>query len=226
MKKSFILSLLLSVSGVGSMFFVAAFTKQRESLLNNFFYQGIMFFISMMVIGILFFVKRKFQYLNIGDLNTTTKPIKLLDIKNTDNWKDVGVRFLIIITVVTSLFIFLGNQNLLFSIGINKLIIAFFFSIPLSALNAFNEETLTRWTLVEGGDFLKDKNIIPILSAFIFGIPHYFGVPGGVVGALMAGFMGWFLARSIQETKGIGLAVLIHFFQDVVIFTSLLVGLV
>lgn len=55
------------------------------------------------------------------------------------------------------------------------------------------------------------------MSALVFGLPHYFGTPGGVVGSLMAGFLGWLLAKSIQETGGIFWAWLIHFIQDVVI---------
>jgi hypothetical protein len=35
---------------------------------------------------------------------------------------------------------------------------------------------------------------------------------------MMAGLMGWILAKSMIETKALGWALFIHFFQDVVIF--------
>lgn len=35
----------------------------------------------------------------------------------------------------------------------------------------------------------------------------------------MAGFLAWLLARAIQDTGGIGWAWMIHFSQDVLIFT-------
>jgi hypothetical protein len=50
---------------------------------------------------------------------------------------------------------------------------------------------------------------------------HYFGTPGKIPGVLLAGFLGWFLAKSIGETHGFFWAWLIHFLQDVVIITGL-----
>ncbi|MFT6005009.1 MAG: hypothetical protein ACI8UQ_002153, partial [Bacteroidia bacterium] len=51
---------------------------------------------------------------------------------------------------------------------------------------------------------------------------HYFGTPGGIIGVIVAGFLGWFLAKSILETKGFFWAWFIHFLQDVVIITAML----
>ena len=51
---------------------------------------------------------------------------------------------------------------------------------------------------------------------------HYWGNPGGVVGMVVAAFLGWFLTKSILETKGIFWAWLIHFLQDVIIISALL----
>jgi hypothetical protein len=53
----------------------------------------------------------------------------------------------------------------------------------------------------------------------VFGTVHYFGIPGGPTGALMAGFLAWLATRSILDTRGIGWAWLLHFVQDVLIFT-------
>jgi hypothetical protein len=47
---------------------------------------------------------------------------------------------------------------------------------------------------------------------------HFFGTPSGIFGALMAGLMGWLLARSMLETKSLGWALFIHFLHDLVIF--------
>lgn len=58
-----------------------------------------------------------------------------------------------------------------------------------------------------------DRRAIAILSGLIFGIPHHFGTPGGILGAAMA--------KSVMETRGIFWAWFIHFLQDVVIFAAL-----
>jgi hypothetical protein len=62
------------------------------------------------------------------------------------------------------------------------------------------------------------------MVAVYFGIMHFYGVPYGVVGVLLAGFLGWILAKSMQETRGLFWAWFIHFWQDVWIFSFLAIG--
>jgi len=62
------------------------------------------------------------------------------------------------------------------------------------------------------------------LMAAYFGIGHFYGIPYGVIGVLMAGFLGWFLGKSMLETRGLGWAWFIHFWQDVLIFAFLAIG--
>lgn len=96
------------------------------------------------------------------------------------------------------------------------------FSIAFALSNSFVEESITRLGLVIVlKDRLKDKTI-PLISALLFGAVHYWGNPGGFAGVLASGFLGWFLAKSILETKGIFWAWLIHFMQDLIIFSALL----
>lgn len=63
-----------------------------------------------------------------------------------------------------------------------------------------------------------------LLMASYFGIGHFYGLPYGVIGVLMAGFLGWFLGKSMLETRGLFWAWLIHFVQDVLIFAFLAIG--
>ncbi|NUQ25067.1 MAG: hypothetical protein HUU34_14055 [Saprospiraceae bacterium] len=65
-------------------------------------------------------------------------------------------------------------------------------------------------------------NRVCLWSAAIFGGIYYFGTPGGPLGLLMAGFLGWLLAKSLVETRGFGWAWSIHFLQDVVILFAFL----
>ena len=72
-------------------------------------------------------------------------------------------------------------------------------SLVLSAMNAFTEEAITRLSVITALDGILSRPVIYIISTLIFGIPHYFGVPGGILGSLMAGFLGWLLAKSIAD---------------------------
>lgn len=96
------------------------------------------------------------------------------------------------------------------------------FSLIFALTNSFVEESITRLGLVVVlKDVLTDK-AIPLVSALLFGTVHYWGHPGGLVSVVVAGFLGWLLAKSILETRGIFWAWLIHFLQDVIIFSALL----
>lgn len=90
--------------------------------------------------------------------------------------------------------------------------------ILFSATNAWSEEIFSRFVIVAGLNGKLKPEVICWISAIIFGLPHFFGTPSGIPGVIMSGLLGWLLARSVIETKGIGWALLIHFLQDLIIF--------
>jgi hypothetical protein len=61
-------------------------------------------------------------------------------------------------------------------------------------------------------------------AALFFGIGHYFGVPYGVIGVVMATFLGWILGKAMLETRGLFWSWSIHFVQDVLIFSFMAAG--
>lgn len=158
-------------------------------------------------------------FYRLGTLNAVAQPVKWLGIKPTDTWKTIGLNFAVIVSLVTGIFIYLNvaREQTLQSEHIRYLP----FILLLSLMNAFTEEAITRLGLVTALHGQVPASIIPVASALLFAIPHYFGVPGGVIGSLMAGFLGWLLAKSILETKGFFWAWFLHFLQDVIIFTGL-----
>lgn len=99
---------------------------------------------------------------------------------------------------------------------------SFFALLPLvllfSLTNAWSEEILSRFVIVAGLDGKLNPVTICWLSGIIFGVAHLQGTPNGLFGVIASGTLGWFLAKSVIETKGLGWALLIHFLQDLVIF--------
>lgn len=65
-----------------------------------------------------------------------------------------------------------------------------------------------------------------MLTGALFGIGHYYGVPYGIVGVVMASVWGWYLGKCMVETKGFVWPWFIHFLQDVLIFTFMAIGAV
>ncbi len=159
------------------------------------------------------------RFYKIGALNAPAGPIKWLDIKSTDRWGKVGATFAVIVTLATGAFIYFSVARGQSLEAANLRYLPFI--LILAAMNAFTEEAVTRLSVVTALDGRVSRPVIYVASAIIFGIPHFFGMPGGILGSLMAGFLGWLLAKSIAETEGLSWAWFIHFLQDVVIFGGL-----
>lgn len=184
-------------------------------------YQLITFGIAIFLLGIIFALAGKNAkiFYQAGNLSAPTQPIGWLGIKSTDTWKTIGGNFSIIVSLATGIFIYL---NVARGQTIDSAHMKYIpFILVFALMNAFTEEAITRLSLVTVLKGLIPNSAIYLASALLFGIPHYFGVPGGFVGALMAAFLGWLLSKSIVETQGMFWAVFIHFLQDVIIFTAL-----
>jgi membrane protease YdiL (CAAX protease family) len=166
--------------------------------------------------------KQKFEFLRLGSWNAPAQEIKFLGVKAGESWARVGLTFAIVVSIATATFMYFGFSGTFTDISAAMWVTALFLALPLSIMNSLNEELVTRWSVVEGLRGTQFFKFAPVISAAIFGTAHYFGTPGGFVGVLMAGFLGWLLSKSIQDTRGIGWAWLIHFLQDVIILTALI----
>jgi membrane protease YdiL (CAAX protease family) len=184
-------------------------------------YQIVTFVLALVVLTIVFalFPSNARRFYRMGNLNARAEPVKWLGIKPTDTWKTVGRNFAVIVSLATGAYIYFNvAQGYPLQAGIVHYLP---FILILAAMNAFTEEAITRLSLVTALDGSIPRPAIYLASAAIFGVPHFFGVPGGILGALMAGFLGWLLAKSVAESEGMFWAWLIHFLLDVIIFGGL-----
>lgn len=122
--------------------------------------------------------------------------------KEGEGWKTIGLTIGSIITVVTGIVVYFQV------ISGNGITFRLLPEIPLillfALMNSFTEEAIFRLfytTIIENENM--NARVSEFLSAVVFGGVHYFGIsPSGIAGAVMAAFIGWFLAKSINETKG------------------------
>ena len=192
---------------------------------RNIVYQAVTLVLALILLIILrFFRKLEFdEHFRKGNISDPIKPETWIGIKpkSSENWLHYGRNLAIIITFVTAVIIYfqvIKQGEILWLNWLKYLPFILIFAV----INSFVEEIITRFGVVVSLKGVLSDKIIPIVSAVIFGTIHFWGTPGGVFGVLFAGFLGWFLAESIIETKGIYWAWLIHFLQDVVIFSAML----
>lgn len=190
-------------------------------------YQITALVLAIVVIGIVYGLtgREGLAYLNLSKRDGTIRPEPWIGIKPkaTETWKNLGANFAIVITLVTAVVIYfqvVHGKSISLELFPGVILILLF-----ALMNAFTEEIIFRFSFVA---VVSKYGFSPYaaqgLAAATFGIVHYFGNPGGIPGVLMAAFIGWFLAKSMLETKGFFWALLIHCLQDVVIFSALFMG--
>jgi membrane protease YdiL (CAAX protease family) len=177
------------------------------------------------VIGILIvlFKSPAEVYIAKGDLSKKAEEIKWLGIKEDKiSWGKL--------TIISSLLISLGTIMLTIftvtktstNLNIGNLVKYFPLVVILAILNSLCEGILFRSAILGALKNVLPKNQAIFIAAMIFGIAHYYGAPSGIVGVVMSILLGAYLSTSMYETEGFVSSWIIHFMQDVVIFTTIL----
>lgn len=179
--------------------------------------------VSLLMIGVMLALgwTRSRFFLTRGDIRAPAEPVRWLGIHASQPWTVLGRNFGLAITGGTLLFLFLAARPsgtvLLQSLALLPAVLLF------AMLNAFNEELTYRSSLLGALQPVLGRQSIWIAAVF-FGIGHFYGVPYGIIGVLMATFLGWLLGKAMLETKGFFWSWFIHFLQDVAIFWFMAAG--
>jgi len=186
--------------------------------------QSLKLIITLIVIATLLLMKKKRQdfYLAKGDIAAPVAPIRWLGVRQGERWNRFGLWLTLFISLGTLAFLIIAGSP---SLDIVIRVLPYLPAILLAAaLNAFNEEVTYKASFLSVLEGPVGARQALYMVAVYFGILHFYGVPYGVVGVLLATFLGWILARSMQETRGLFWAWFIHFWQDVWIFSFLALG--
>lgn len=159
------------------------------------------------------------QYFSFGQISASAHELKAFGIKQGDTWMKTGLSLCLVISSVTAIFMYfqLKQTNPNWSALQSGMLWILLFSLS----NSFAEEMIYRIGIVSPLSGLLTPTSICFISAILFGLPHFAGMPNGIIGATMAGVLGFVLAKSVLETNGIFWAWLIHFIQDVIIIGTL-----
>jgi membrane protease YdiL (CAAX protease family) len=180
--------------------------------------------VTLMVIAALLLMGKKPKdfYLAIGDIAAPAEPIRWLGVKEGDRWNKFGIWLSVFISLGTLTFLVIGGRPPL------DIVIKALPFLPVillaAAINAFTEEITYKASFLSVLESPVGMRQAVYMVAVYFGLMHFYGIPYGVIGVLLAAFMGWLLAKSMQETRGLFWAWFIHFLQDVWIFAFLAIG--
>ena len=182
--------------------------------------------VSLVMIGVLTLMgfKRPDYFLVKGQLDAPAERIRWLGMKADEPWTKFGRTFAIIISIVLIVFLVMGirpsTDQLLKGLPFLP------FAIIFAAMNAFNEELTYRSSTLACLQGVLGKQNVLGLTSLLFGLGHFYGVPYGWIGVVMATFLAYILGKSMLETRGFVWAWFIHFLQDIIIFTPMAIGLV
>lgn len=180
--------------------------------------------VTLVIIAALFLVRRRPRdfFLAPGDLAAPVQPTRWLGVGPGLRWNRFGLVLTVLISLGTLAFLLIAGRP---SPDLIQQALPFLPVIFLAAaMNAFNEEMTYKASILSLLESPVGGRQALFLVAAYFGIGHFYGVPYGITGVLLAGFLGWILARSMMETRGLFWAWFIHFWQDVWIFSFLALG--
>jgi hypothetical protein len=162
-------------------------------------------------------MRREDFFLAKGRIDAPAEPSRLIGMKRPQPWTRIGTIFVIVFGIGTFLSLLLSSHPSMstFMQALPLIPVA----ILIATINAFNEEfTLRAAPLSTLCPAIGGQNSLWITTVF-FGLGHFYGVPSGVLGVILSSFLGWFLGKSLLETKGFFWAWLSHFCSDIFIFT-------
>lgn len=177
------------------------------------------------IAAIVLFVTRSAPraFLAPGDLRVKASRIGWLGIPgDTISWGRLAVLAGLAIALGTLLLTLLTVTGFALPPGLDRLWPLLPLIVVLAAANAFAEGVAYRNAVLGPLAPALPKGAVALVSAGFFGMAHFYGAPSGVIGVVMSGVLGWFLARSMLETRGFVAPWFIHFLQDVVIFSTIL----
>jgi uncharacterized protein len=222
------LPILLVLGYTALMLMSSALTSKFNMSISNstylnaqFKHQSVMLLIAMASLLTTYYLNQAnfMQYFSIGNINAPTEKVTLFGINEGDKWLNTGLSLLATISIATGVFLYFQLKP--YQVDWQTLKPAIFWIILFSLTNSFAEEMVFRTGIIAPLSGLMEVKTLFLISAILFGIPHFFGMPSGIIGVLMAGLLGFVLAKSMYETNGIFWAWLIHFVQDILIIGTM-----
>ncbi len=162
------------------------------------------------------------SYLAPGNLKEKASAIRWLGIpEDVISWGRLCVISGVLIMSGTVLLSIVTATGFRLPGGFGRLIANFPLILLLALVNSFCEGLVFRSAVMAPLRDAFPKSFVLLMPTLFFGIAHYEGIPGGPLGAVMSGVLGWYMARAMYEAGGFLPGWIIHLMQDVAVFSTL-----
>ena len=176
--------------------------------------------VALLLIAVLFALRRRRQsfFLARGELRAPAEPVRWLGRKSPGPLWRFGLVFTAVV-IVAQFFLFMLPLSPS-TVTLRSLVPLIPVILLLAVSNGFNEEiTLRAAPMAPVFEVVGKSNAI-WMAAVLFGLSHYIGgIPSGVPGVLLTGFLGWFFGKCLLDSKGLFWPWLFHALQDILPFT-------
>jgi membrane protease YdiL (CAAX protease family) len=177
----------------------------------------------LLVLVMLVLVRRFNRFFLVkGKLDAQAAPIPLIMTKPT-SWRILGPAIAGAMCLGLLVFV-LAFGNLPSASALKNVLPLLPFVLLFAASNAFGEEMIYRAPWLGALESPLGSAQALLITAIYFGLGHFYGVPYGVLGVVMAFIPGWLMGKAMLETRGFFWAWFIHICMDIVIFFFMALG--
>jgi len=165
-------------------------------------------------------IGRRELFLVRGNPSAPAQPTRFLHGKEPKPWNRVARGFLPYYAIILAIVV--GIQIRPDVSQIPRALIFLPAIVIMAVINAFAEEFEFRSMLLSRLEPVVGPRQAILMTSVMFGLAHYIGgAPGGPIGALLAGYLGWIAAKSMIETRGFVWAFSLHFLGDFIVYAFL-----
>lgn len=195
----------------------------QEAVQQQFFVQTIGVGLSLVCITCMYtyFYDETKMYARIGKLTSHIRPEPFIHLhpRRKDHWAFLGLDSTVVVAVVA--IVIMHIPRIAYNgLQVDLMMKIMPMAIVFSFINACTEEVLMRLGIIVALKGIMEDKKIAIVCGIFYGITQYWSPIGGFLGMITGGFLGWFLAKSILETRGVFWAWMIHFVRDVLMFSG------
>lgn len=184
-----VISVVLVIISIALIFKLSILSKaiglqvsENEFIAGHFKYQVLLLLLALVTAIVLYIINGGVvsRFLSVGNINAAANRVPLLGIKEGESWLSLGLGLSFFIILITALFIYFQVRSI--GVSMESLLPLIDWVLLFALSNSIYEELNFRAGIAGALHEVLSPAGLMIVSAVIFGLAHYSGMPNGIVG--------------------------------------------